>query len=640
MKFLRRPCVSINQVVDEKDDKKFQLDKQQEYRQRIKEDEYEYVRREFGYDHMPPSQYVPSQTFSEDDDNSQPTPIKHEPASDVSGSESDEEYVTDSGRHHKKQKEYSKDAHRRRDDRDMLPRAKEAERAARAKEAERAARTREAERVARLRDAEMAARELQRLRKQQRGERGVREHVHPREEKFDQMVINRVPTAHSFRSNDSDILLEEKSRTSRYSVDEKSRDSENSIIDKEADGAILSPWGESPLEERRRRLRLEQQKSNEEEWRKTNIPRARSPHNQRSEYPRNDVRRRHDPVLEARSARGDPVLQARSDTSERGRRHDVDDWEIGAERDRSGAKLRVNREYIERRDAPPDERQNYFDGEDDQVYESRRIAPEHPAEESAKTRKKGFLGRMMGGSSFSDRGKKKSEKAGPGSYAGSRERRHIHHYDDPASSYSDTRVKYSAKIEQVRPRRTSSPFQTQPPSMRSDVSYEYSSQGSQPPSQYDVHRGRRPRSPWPSVPETLPPIHFVESYPNEDYYAPMSPRAPTLPVPGRRTPPPRYSTLPFESVRSPAPPLRINPERRQVPIPRTLSRTFSQQGHLSPQARPQRMRRGDRIPEIRTNRSRGHLIPPKGRHVYNNAGRNSPYDRLSKSPSGALLGCY
>jgi hypothetical protein len=97
MKIFRKPCVSVSDVVSPANDKKFTLAKEKDLG--FHESQYEYVRREYGYDYVPPSQYVPSRSpDSEDDSESDAVeedyraaaPVKiMEPPSDLSGSMDD-----------------------------------------------------------------------------------------------------------------------------------------------------------------------------------------------------------------------------------------------------------------------------------------------------------------------------------------------------------------------------------------------------------------------------------------------------------------------------------------------------------------------------------------------------------------------
>eukprot|EP00934_Nitzschia_sp_Nitz4_P002946 Nitzschia sp. Nitz4//scaffold189_size62959//4696//6825//NITZ4_006300-RA/size62959-processed-gene-0.15-mRNA-1//1//CDS//3329539872//2936//frame0 len=68
MKLFRKPCTNEDRVQDTvvKTHHKFRLDDEQKYM--AEQNQYEYVRREHGYDYMPPSQYVPSRSMSEEVD--------------------------------------------------------------------------------------------------------------------------------------------------------------------------------------------------------------------------------------------------------------------------------------------------------------------------------------------------------------------------------------------------------------------------------------------------------------------------------------------------------------------------------------------------------------------------------------------
>lgn len=85
MKLFRKPCVNDAQVMDAmKNDRKLRLAKEAEI---LTETQYEYVRREHGYDFMPPSRYVPSQSLSEEEDESEdPRTHIEMPKSDLSDS--------------------------------------------------------------------------------------------------------------------------------------------------------------------------------------------------------------------------------------------------------------------------------------------------------------------------------------------------------------------------------------------------------------------------------------------------------------------------------------------------------------------------------------------------------------------------
>jgi hypothetical protein len=94
MKLFRKPCVSVSDVVNSTaNDKEFALARKKDLG--LNESEYEYVRREYGYDYVPPSQYVPSQSMDSSDvsqsdavdEEYKATPVKiMEPPSDLSGS--------------------------------------------------------------------------------------------------------------------------------------------------------------------------------------------------------------------------------------------------------------------------------------------------------------------------------------------------------------------------------------------------------------------------------------------------------------------------------------------------------------------------------------------------------------------------
>jgi hypothetical protein len=66
MRIFRKPCVSVSDVASPANDKKFTLAKRQDMG--FDETQYEYVRREYGYDYVPPSQYVPSRSPDPEDD--------------------------------------------------------------------------------------------------------------------------------------------------------------------------------------------------------------------------------------------------------------------------------------------------------------------------------------------------------------------------------------------------------------------------------------------------------------------------------------------------------------------------------------------------------------------------------------------
>jgi hypothetical protein len=66
MRLFQKPCANPNDVVV--DDGVKRVKKGGAGGEALMSDQYEFVRREFGYDYVPPSQYVPSQSFDDDDD--------------------------------------------------------------------------------------------------------------------------------------------------------------------------------------------------------------------------------------------------------------------------------------------------------------------------------------------------------------------------------------------------------------------------------------------------------------------------------------------------------------------------------------------------------------------------------------------
>lgn len=97
MKIFRKPCMSVSDVASSGHDKKFTLAKKKDLG--FDESQYEYVRREYGYDYVPPSQYAPSRSPDSEDEYesvavkkaySAVAPVKIlAPPSDLSGSVDD-----------------------------------------------------------------------------------------------------------------------------------------------------------------------------------------------------------------------------------------------------------------------------------------------------------------------------------------------------------------------------------------------------------------------------------------------------------------------------------------------------------------------------------------------------------------------
>ena len=175
MRIFSRACVSDEHVLPG-DPRRgsnlptFHSEAEMRRQQQKARNEYEYVQREYGYDNMPPSQYVPSISLDSSQEAKEPMiDMVEEPESDISGSESDSEYVA----------EGYKD---------------QAMHTSRGK-----ARTVESSRTAHTRTKRYA--DL----------RGLGDEY---------LVIDRVPTAFGYHSDDSaENLIEEKSRVSRYSID-------------------------------------------------------------------------------------------------------------------------------------------------------------------------------------------------------------------------------------------------------------------------------------------------------------------------------------------------------------------------------------------------------------------------------------
>ena len=151
----------------------FQSEAEMKRHLRKARNEYEYVQREYGYDNMPPSQYVPSRSVDS-------SIGVEERVSDISGSESDDEYVSD-GHHETTKGTFSGNA-----------------------------------RTADARKNPSKTRKYADL-------RGLGDEY---------LVIDRVPTAFGYHSDDSaEDLIEEKSKVSRYSIDPRGRNAASDTSD-------------------------------------------------------------------------------------------------------------------------------------------------------------------------------------------------------------------------------------------------------------------------------------------------------------------------------------------------------------------------------------------------------------------------
>jgi hypothetical protein len=564
MKLFQSPCASRKQVLDEKNDKMFKLSNEGDYKKSITEEEYEYVRREFGYDLVPPSQYVPTHSAAtdfDDDIDTQPSQIVEEPESEVSGSESDEEYVAEIPYEKKVPHEKPR------------ARATPPEKHYRRPEPVDPRRSRKAPPVV---DLPLPVQEPVRRKEK------VRE-VHA----CDGLVIDRAPTAAGYHSENSE---DDKSRHSRYDIDERSLAEDmharpKSVLDSiRSDSSFDRRWRTRKQDKRRSKAVVD-----DDYLKQDSRPSRRSASRPAEVFRRDEVpdRRAHP----SRVTTPVPEIRVVAEEQRQWEERQIREYNL----------YQQDRDVFEGRRAAEDSRRRSGSRsrshlEDARVYPDPR--PYKKAERSSQKDKKsrGFMGRVV--ASVAGRGKDKPDKRIPN--AAPRDRApvvaNVDERDDyysphkripnaaprdrvPVVADIDERDEYYSagrrdqrkprEREQLRPRRSSSPFQLQPESLLSDVSYTYDP-GSRVPIQYDDYKretrnrkssyGERARS-------QSQPLPYYGSY--EDEYErvdpPKTPRSPAPPV-GRHTPTRSHS------FSDPAPPLRIFPEytKRQVPVPQKL----------------------------------------------------------------------
>ena len=600
MKLFQSPCASRDQVVDEKNDRQFKLSNEGDYKKSITEEEYEYVRREFGYDLVPPSQYVPSHSAAtdfEDEIESQPSAILEEPQSEVSGSESDNEYVAEMP-YHEKPVSYEK----------PRARAPPPEEHYRKPNPVDARRSRKAPSVV---DLPLSVEEPVRRRERAR-------EVHAR----DGLVIDRAPTAENYNSDNSGD--DNKSMRSRYDIDERSlaeekQDRPSSVLDSiRSDSSFDRRWRARKEDKRRSKAVME------------------------DDYPEHDSR------PSRRSASRPADVLHRDEVPDRRAQHPsrvttpVPDIRTMAEEQRlwQERQAREYALYAEDRDDRFEQTEDRRASEDSQrrsdsrpYLEDARVYPDPRLQKKAERSKlkdkksRGFVGRVV--ASVSGRGRDKSNGRAVGQGRDMPDKRMpdkripnnripnaaprdrvpvVADFEERDGYYSVVSRDYRKprEREQLRaPRSSSAPFELQPPSLLSDVSYAYDP-GSRVPTQYDDYK-RENRSRKPSHDErarslSRPPSYYG-SYEEDEYervHPPKTPRAPAPPV-GRPTP------TRSRSFADPAPPLRINPEytKRQVPAPPKLYHSNRMPARSTGREQEFRRSRSKQVIPSKKNSSRG-----------------------------------
>jgi hypothetical protein len=593
MKVFQSPCASRNQVLDEKKDRQFKLSNEGDYRKSITEEEYEYVRREFGYDLVPPSQYVPSQSAATDFDDdiaTQPSHVVEEPQSEVSGSESDDDYVAEMA-YHENPVPYEK------------PRA-------------RAPLPEQHYRKPKPVDE-------RRSRKAPPVDKRVREvHAH------DGLIIDRAPTAENYHSDNSG---DDKSRRSRYDIDERSVAEEmharpKSVLDSiRSDSSFDRRWRAPRTQDNRRQKAVMDDDYPEHDSR----PSRRSASRPADVFHRDEVpdRRAHPsrittPVPDIRTIAEEQRLWQERQNRE---------YELYAEDRDDRFKQTEDRGATEDRRAPEDGRRRsgsrpYL--EDARVHPDPRLEKKTERSKEKSKKSRGILERVVASvagrgrdkpngrevDSVVRRGRDKPDSRLPNSAP--RDRVPVE-ADVDERYYSVVRRDQRKPREREQPRapRSSPPFQLHPPSLLSDVSYKYDP-GSRVPIQYDDYT-RETRSRKPSYDERArSPSHPPSYYGSfEDEYErvrpPKTPRSPAPPVD-------RHTPTRSHSFADPAPPLRINPEytKRQVPAPPKLYHS-SRLPARSPRDEQdfRRSRSKQRIPP-KKNSNRGAYIVTGKEHYY------------------------
>jgi hypothetical protein len=553
--------------------------------------EYEYVTQEHGYDYVPPSQYVPSHSIDESDDDEYHTEavVVMIPGSDISGSLGDDMYGM-------------RDPYRRPQAPLPIPlpppaREKRSHRGPvempYRRQATEKAYPRETEKPYPREPKEKSRREPMEnsFRREAPEKPYSRERKHEifrqSETETDQndfndanLGIKRVPTAFSYNSDDSaENFLEEKYSGSRYAtgredvVDEYERPRARN--DERRSPAKMG-WGDSIT-------------GFNEHWRKKRADIAEEEHSvayKKSGTGLEDFESR----LDHRNRRGDhnretTQPQGRSHNRERGRhprarsnsleREDDEDGFHGSERRRNPSK---QRHY-----GGEGNYASHPESRDD--YGTSRFSPKRS--EGKKSR--GILGRIRG----SVRGKK-----GRGVLV--------------ETDIFESRDKQHCQNREERPRGKVALFERPPPSTRSDVSYEYSS-GERSPYRYEDYdrpsRERLPASPQEYEPPRRrsgrePQYHYESPREDDDWDHPTTRSSSPANVPRTRS---SSSAVPFNSFRVPTPPLRFNPDHRQRPVPMAQSMAK----HYD-RAHQQQVRggSGNRIPEVRQGRPKN-MIPHK-----------------------------
>jgi hypothetical protein len=214
MKLFSRTCASRGQVLNKS--MKLQAEYEFERARRRKASEYEYVQREYAYDSAPPSQYVPTkslESFRESIALSEDPSLMEGPDSDISGSESDDDYVLDSHDDTRRggisSRETRKQTHERKKGSQSLRRSESRSRASPPS-------------IQRTPSSKQKAKKFADL-------RGLGD-AH--------LVIDRVPTAQGYQSDDSaENLIEEKSKASRYSMERRASQAEDRYVDFEDDAS-------------------------------------------------------------------------------------------------------------------------------------------------------------------------------------------------------------------------------------------------------------------------------------------------------------------------------------------------------------------------------------------------------------------
>ena len=594
---LFRKCVSNKQVLESRNEKKFKLDQEDGYLKKQLQataKEYEYVPQEHGYDYAPPSQYVPSHSIEDSDDDDYHTEaIVIVPGSDISLSVNDD-WVGEVPYYNSRPKgsRGSRESAGRRQTTDMYHQTETEKHYPREtkgrgrREAPEDIFRRESPENPYLRernDEEDYRHRMEKLAMSESDERA-------------NMSIKRVPTAYSYHSDDSaGDFLEEKSTRSRYKAGlddeyEKTRHIKDGRKSPRSPLSSLAGWGSvGSFNERWRKKRSD---ISEEEYSSAVFHKLdTAPEEYESSFDNRSRGRSQSREPEPRHDRSKSRERGRSYSHERGRSHS---------REKGRSKSRERARY-------PRDRSSSFDrenaGDRFHMNEQKRNVP---TEQLFVDKELYREARDDYGVDFKVKASKKKSRGIFGMLRGKKEKVVLSEKDTVNVFDHQDRQRQHFHGRQERSRGKAALFERPPPSTRSDVSYEFDER---PPYRYqDYGRPSRARSSNSSQEYKDPrresgreSQYIYDSHREDDWDYPTTRSSSPANLTRTRS---TASAVPFDSFRVPTPPLRFNPDQRHRPVPmaHSMSKHYMRSG------------KGNRIPEPRQGWQKNMIYSKQGQH--------------------------